>query len=98
MLLINYDFYDVHALISDIRISPNKEFHIQALETILTYLQKPVEGNSLKSKYHTQIPQRFILCGIYFYMATLHMYQRRFYFCLKSYSASIHTHSYIHFL
>lgn len=47
MLLINYDFYDLHSIITCIRNHPDNKNYVHALKIITEYLEKPQINNGL---------------------------------------------------
>lgn len=49
MRLINYDFYDIHALICLVRSNPCKECYIPMLEAIIGYLEKESTDNGMEA-------------------------------------------------
>ena len=47
MLLLNYDFYDVHSILTTLRAKPEKEYNIQIIKSVLQILSKPQIDSSI---------------------------------------------------
>lgn len=62
MLLINFDFYDLYALITHIRANPHRTWYVPALEAIVGYLSAPqeskcVDTNTIRTLLAPIVPQ-----------------------------------------
>ena len=47
MLLINYDFHDIHAILTMLRAYPEKPYNVQIIESVIQILSSPQIDNSI---------------------------------------------------
>ena len=60
MLLINYDFYDIHRLICIVRSYPEEIDYIPMLNSIIEYIEKGKENNGIDSNAVRQLITLYI--------------------------------------
>ena len=47
MILSNYDFHDIHSILTMLRAEPEKEYNTQIIESVLKILSKPQIDNTV---------------------------------------------------
>ena len=47
MLLMNYDFHDIHAILTMLRAYPEKPYNVQIIESVIQILSSPQIDNSI---------------------------------------------------
>ena len=47
MLLLNYDFYDIHFVLTMLRAKPEKEYNIEIIKAVLEVLSTPQVDNTI---------------------------------------------------
>ena len=47
MLFINYDFHDIHAILTMLRAYPEKPYNVQIIESVIQILSSPQIDNSI---------------------------------------------------
>lgn len=48
MLLLNYDLYDLYAVLTALRAAPQKEYNVQIIQTVLRLLTEPQADNTIE--------------------------------------------------
>lgn len=47
MLLLNYDFYDIHSVITMLRAKPENEYNFEVINAVLDILKTPQIDNTI---------------------------------------------------
>ena len=71
MLLLNYDFYDIHFVLTMLRAKPEKEYNIEIIKAVLEVLSTPqvdntIDDNIIRKRLRTiEIIDKEDLCWVF---------------------------------